>query len=56
MLDGFVGQIRERETGVIPVVVRETLRRLFGKYFLKVTGTKATSTCQDDQICAGLMT
>ena len=26
----------------------------FSKYVLKVTGTKATNACQDDQIYAGL--
>ena len=40
----------ENQLGVLPVGVRETLRRLFAKCVLKVTGTKATTAYYDEQI------
>ena len=44
----------EKNTGVLPVDVGETWRRLFSKCVLKVTGTKSTNACQDDQLQAEL--
>ena len=43
-----------KQTGVRPVGIGETWRRLFAKILLKVTATEATMACQDDQLCAGL--
>ena len=40
--------------GVHLVGVGETWIHLFTKYVMMVTGPKATSTCWDGQICAGL--
>ena len=39
---------------VHPVGVGETLIHLFEQCMMKVTGTKATNTCQDEQLCSGL--
>ena len=44
----------DKQTGIFPVFVGETWRRLFAKCVLRVTGPEATSACQDDQLCAGL--
>ena len=43
-----------KHTGVRPVGVEETWRRLFSKIVLKFTGPEATMACQDEQLCAGL--
>ena len=44
----------DKQPGVPQVRVVETCGRLFYKIVLKVAGPKATSTCQDDKIRAGL--
>ena len=43
----------DKQPGVRPVGVGETLRHLFAKIVLKVTVQEATMACQDDQLCAG---
>ena len=43
-----------KQPGVWPVGIGETLRSIFAKIVLKVTGPEATMTYQDDQLCAGL--
>ena len=40
----------DKNPGVRPVGVRETWQRIFDKIVLKVTGSEATMTCQDDQL------
>ena len=40
--------------GICLVGIRETVWSLFAKIVLKVTGSVATMTRQDDQLCAGL--
>ena len=40
--------------GVRPLGVGETWRQIFEKCVLKVTGSEATNTCKDEQICTGL--
>ena len=44
------------QPGVRPVGIGETWQRIFEKIVVKVTGTKTTMACQDDQLCAGLKT
>ena len=44
----------DKKPGIFLVRVGETLRLLFAKCVLKVTGPKATNSCQDGQICDGL--
>ena len=43
-----------KQTGVHPIGVRETWRRLFENTVRKVTGPEATMECQDEQLCTGL--
>ena len=45
----------DKHPGVRPVGVGKTWKRLFDKIVLKVTGPEAIMVCQDDQLCAGLM-
>ena len=44
----------DKQHGMHPVGVRETLRRILSKIVIKVKGTEATMACQDEQMCAGL--
>ena len=44
----------DKNPGVRPVGVKETLQRLFAKIVLKVKGTEATKACQDDQMFSRL--
>ena len=44
----------DKQPGIWPVGVGETLRRIFAKIVLKVTGPETTMACQDDQLCAEL--
>ena len=44
----------EKHPDARPVRVGETWRRLFDKIVLRVTRLEPNSTCQYEQICAGL--
>ena len=44
----------EKHPGVRTVGVLETWRRIFAKCVMRITGLESTSTCQDDNLCAGL--
>ena len=44
----------DKQPGVHLIGVGETWRLLFANCVLKVTGSKSTRACQDDQHCAGL--
>ena len=46
--------VLDKQPGIRLFVVGETWWCLFSKIVLKVTGTEATMSCQDDQLCARL--
>ena len=54
-MSGYLTAI-DKQPGMHPVRVGETLRRLFAKIVLRLTGPEYTMVCQYDQICAGRKT